>query len=348
MAHILLLLPLCLLIQSSTNAFQVHSFFRTTKCSFSISIHSKQIVVSNVCSGSTALHNSNGNDNATTRITEAEKLMAKAKAIRESIPISTNEPQSTSLNQQQTTVTKILSEFSLPQQSLDDNNNNYRLYLDIGREKGTWMDPRWGARYVLVINFICAHLMHIALDTHLILIFFCSGRRIECTIDISFATTQPSSDEDDETQLLASEDVSTALIKTVTNKSSSLSQVYKLQSAPYARLRGGFDKMTITNGGWCIERGSSSSSTLRFCMEVAGTKDGDVTIPEGKLYFALPYFGQQKATDTSPASMALSGKEGTITVKQMGWNTGWRREESRILGIFRAVPLTKAKSRDKF
>ena len=61
--------------------------------------------------------------------------------------------------------------------------------------------------------------------------FLHSGRRIECTIDISFATrTQPGiDDEDDETQLLASEDVSTALIKTVTNKSSSLSQVYKLQ-----------------------------------------------------------------------------------------------------------------------
>ena len=184
--------------------------------------------------------------------------------------------------------------------------------------------------------------------------FLHSGRRIECTIDISFATrTQPGiDDEDDETQLLASEDVSTALIKTVTNKSSSsLSQVYKLQSAPYARLRGGFDKMIIINGGWCIERGGSSSSsksTLRFCIDVAGTNDGDVTIPEGRLYFALPYFGQQKATDTSPECMALSSKEGTITVKQMGWNTGWRREESRILGVFRAVPLTKAKGRDKF
>ena len=53
---------------------------------------------------------------------------------------------------------------------------------------------------------------------------------------------------------------------------------------------------------------------------MAGTKDGDVTIPEGKLYFALPYFGRQKATDTSPECMALSSKEGTITVKQMGWN----------------------------
>ena len=79
---------------------------------------------------SSALHDStNGNDNAPppTTTTEAEKLMAKAKAIRESIPISTDEP-----NQQQTTTTtvnKILSEFSLPQQSLDDDSNNYRLYL---------------------------------------------------------------------------------------------------------------------------------------------------------------------------------------------------------------------------
>lgn len=103
--------------------------------------------------------------------------------------------------------------------------------------------------------------------------------------------------------------------------------------------------MAIQEGGFCIESTpSASSSTLRFCISVAGTKDGDVIIPEGLIYFALPYFGIQGSTNT----MALSTKEGTITVKQMGWNTGWRREESRILGVFRAVPLVKAKTRDKF
>jgi len=180
------------------------------------------------------------------------------------------------------------------------------------------MDPRWGA----------------------------SGRRIECTIDVSFAIQQQQSlEEDDKLQTLVSEDIAAGLMKTVTNKSSSVSQVYKLQTAPYARLRGGFDKMSILDAGFCIESTpSASSSTLRFCIDLPGVKDGDVSIPEGKLYFALPYFGQSKDTNT----MALSTKEGTITVKQMGWNTGWRREESRILGIFRAVQLDKAKARDKF
>ena len=37
--------------------------------------------------------------------------------------------------------------------------------------------------------------------------------------------------------------------------------------------------------------------------------------------------------------MAISTKEGTVTVKQIGWHTGWRREESRILGMFRMQQL---------
>jgi len=245
-----------------------------------------------------ALHTNKDGNNTTS---EADRLLAKAKAIRESLPptiVSTDKTSSS-------------SEFSLP----NELENSFRLYIDIGREKGTWMDPRWGA----------------------------SGRRIECTLDVSFAIQQ-SLEEDDKTQLV-SEDIAAGLMKTVTNKSSSISKVYKLQTAPYARLRGGFDKMSTLDAGFCIESTPSApSSTLRFCIDVSGTKDGDVSIPEGKLYFALPYFGQSKDTN----SMALSTKEGTITVKQMGWNTGWRREESRILGIFRAVQLDKAKARDKF
>ena len=262
-----------------------------------------------VSSGSALYNNKDGNSDNNTTTSEADRLLAKAKAIRESLPqtSSTDKISSSSIQD------KILSEFSLPINELE---NSFRLYIDIGREKGTWMDPRWGA----------------------------SGRRIESTIDVSFAIQQ-SLEEEDETQTLVSEDIAAGLIKTVTNKSSSMSQVYKLQTAPYARLRGGFDKMSILDAGFCIESTpSASSSTLRFCIDVKGTKDGDVSIPEGKLYFALPYFGQSKDTN----AMALSTKEGTITVKQMGWNTGWRREESRILGIFRAVQLDKAKARDKF
>ena len=152
MAHTLLLLPsifICLLLQiinPTIAAFQVHHSLGATKKCSTLNLNSFK---ADCCPRlpSSALHNTNGNNDAPPTTTEAEKLMAKAKAIRESIPISTNEPKSTSLNQE-TKVNKILSEFSLPQQSLDDDSNNYRIYLDIGREKGTWMDPRWGARYL--------------------------------------------------------------------------------------------------------------------------------------------------------------------------------------------------------
>ena len=231
--------------------------------------------------------------------------MAKAKSIRDSIDTS-----SRSSNSGQQVVSARLSEFALsPSQS--EQTNLYRLYLDIGRERGTWMDPRWGA----------------------------SGRRIECTVDISFS--RPG----DDNIISPEQPIAAAVIKTASNKSSSsLSPVYQLQSAPNARLRGGFDKMAITDGGYCIEGSSSSSSTLRFCLSVDGCKDGDVSVPEGNLYFALPYFGTEKENE----KMLVSTKEGTICVKQTGWNTGWRREESRILGIFRAKPLDKARQRDKF
>ena len=111
--------------------------------------------------------------------------------------------------------------------------------------------------------------------------------------------------------------------------------------------------MAIADGRFCVESSPStspsSSSTLRFCISAAGAKDGDVSIPGGYLYFALPYFGLGGGGEGTGASgMNLSRKEGTITVKQMGWHTGWRREESRILGVFRAMPLEKARLRDKY
>lgn len=251
----------------------------------------------------------------TTAEQQAERLLARAKSIREDLDAAVSSNSSNQLDEGNSS-TKIKSEFSLASGS---NNNSYRIYLDIGREPGTWMDPRWGA----------------------------SGKRIECTLDIDFTQQQG---EDKE---CSSEEIASALIKTVTTKTSKLSPVFKLQHAPFARLRSGFDKMKIDDGGYCIESGLKSS-TLRFCLSVSGTGGssasyGDISIPEGKLYFALPYFGtvQGDGSNNSP-SMSISKKEGTICVKQMGWHTGWRREESRILGVFRAVPLEEARRRDKF
>lgn len=196
-----------------------------------------------------------------------------------------------------------------------------------------------------------------------------SGRRLEFTLDVSFLRLQPDG-APSQVNDLASDDIGTKLISSTTSSGSSrssLSPIYALHSAPYARLLGGFDKMEIYDGGYCIESSSTATatSTMRFCLSVAGTTNGDITIPKGYLYFALPYFGiiqqqqqqqqsvqvgsaDNKSTFTSQQKvMNLSSRDGTVTVKQVGWHTGWYREESRILGLFRAVPLQKAQNRYK-
>ena len=66
----------------------------------------------------------------------------------------------------------------------------------------------------------------------------------------------------------------------------------------------------------------------------------DIFVPNGCLYFSLPCFGNSISQ--------LSTREGPVTVRQIGWHTGWRREESRIVGTFRAVPIEKAQARDGF
>ena len=92
---------------------------------------------------SSSLHAQNNNNSA-------EQLLAKAKAIRESIPSTTDDTKSSAngiITDDPTA--NVQNEFALPQ-SRDDSpgystNNNYKLTVDIGRESGTWMDPRWGA-----------------------------------------------------------------------------------------------------------------------------------------------------------------------------------------------------------
>lgn len=44
----------------------------------------------------------------------------------------------------------------------DEEGEGYRLYIDIGREDGTWMEPRWGAsgrriRFTLDVKFLTKH-----------------------------------------------------------------------------------------------------------------------------------------------------------------------------------------------
>ena len=85
---------------------------------------------------------------------------------------------------------------------------------------------------------------------------------------------------------------------------------------------------------------------LRFIIHaVDGKTEGDVALPPGTLmHFAVPAFGVRPEA----ILRQLSTKEGLVSVRQMGWHTGWFREESRIVGTFRAVTMEQAKRADGF
>ena len=218
--------------------------------------------------------------------TEAEMLLEKARKIRESIPILDKTPiESASTSKEDPQLTGI----------------GYRLYVDIGREDGTWMDPRWGA----------------------------SGNRIEFTLDVNFDNYTPAPPE-----------VANKIVKD--NFGGMSSKIMLLNTGANARLRGGFDTMGTFGGAYRIDS-NGKDSTVRFFVEVEGKSGpsyGDINIPLGCLYFSLPCFGGR--------TNQLSRKDGPVTVRQIGWHTGWRREESRIIGIVRALPLDEAQKRDKY
>ena len=96
---------------------------------------------------------------------EAEALLARAKALRDSLPpdthIHTNVNVNVNVNQYDSSSSSSSSSsspWSCPPPPNDTVAAGYRLYVDIGREEGTWMDLRWGA----------------------------SGRRIEFSLDVPF------------------------------------------------------------------------------------------------------------------------------------------------------------------
>jgi hypothetical protein len=199
---------------------------------------------------------------------------------------------------------------------VDPGHHEYRLHVDIGREPGSWMDRRWGA----------------------------SGRRVEFTLDVRF-TSRPwrhrNGDVDDTgasqyspvAPPFGDDEVSRWWV------GSGAAEYWALDAAPYARMRAGFDRMRCEGGAYRIDKNapgrrgrSQEDGVIRFCVQVEGTADyGDVSIPPGYLYFSLPAF--------SCNLFRLSRKPGPVTVRQVGWNTGWRREESRIVGVFFATPF---------
>lgn len=104
-------------------------------------------------SGGTALFSSNKREELEQ---EAQDLLAKAQKLR--LEIGDDGKQTKTTQQQQQQQQPKLSEWSVDSQEPQQ----YRLYIDIGREEGTWMDPRWGA----------------------------SGKRIEGTLDLCFSSSK--------------------------------------------------------------------------------------------------------------------------------------------------------------
>lgn len=92
---------------------------------------------------------------------QADELLAEAQRLRSEISAEST-PRKLA-NQAKETPT------SLPWTlNSSEEGDTYRLYVDIGREEGTWMDRRWGA----------------------------SGRRISFTVDVQFSQRLPAEAEE--------------------------------------------------------------------------------------------------------------------------------------------------------
>lgn len=241
-----------------------------------------------------------GSDDASRDRRAAEDLLARAREIRESLPTTSSSSSSSSTTVSTTSDADV--ESSPPRRVVP-----YRLYLDVGREPGTWMDPRWGA----------------------------SGARVEAAVDVEFALKE----DEGVDAAIADKMVKDNLVGR--GRSSAVRRVACPKGS--VRLRGGFDSMACEGGAYRLDR-DRGATTVRFFLDVAGTSEGgaygDVSVPKGCLYFSIPCFGNSVSN--------LSTKESPLTVRQMGWHTGFRRMESRIVGVFKAVPLDKARQRDGY
>ena len=124
----------------------------------------------------------NDNEDISDAVSTAERLMDEARKIRESIP----ELEQTESAEGEKDV-------------MNETNDDlvwYRLYVDIGREEGTWMEPRWGA----------------------------SGNRIEFTLDVGF------------TDYIANEEIKKRMVKdNLYGKSSSVKVLRSSTSARLRR-----------------------------------------------------------------------------------------------------------------
>eukprot|EP00899_Mesostigma_viride_P014994 jgi/Mesvir1/23496/Mv22338-RA.1 len=84
---------------------------------------------------------------------------------------------------------------------------------------------------------------------------------------------------------------------------------------------GAYADLSLSDGQWAMD-----GETLRFWVELKSPLERkDVTLPSGKLYFAVPAWGGQ-----------LSRDKGILSIKQRRFVV---RLESRMVGRFRAQPL---------
>jgi hypothetical protein len=176
---------------------------------------------------------------------EAAQLLQRAKELRDSIPQS---PTMVAIEKQGS------SEQELQEKNGASSNKGvgYRLYVDIGREEGTWMEPKWGA----------------------------SGSRIEFTLDVAF----------DNSGTPCPTEVAEKMVKDNFGGKSTVIQV--LDSSKKARLRGGFDSMQSAGGAYRLDTNKKDATVRFFADVAGSSSSyGDINIPKGCLYFSLPCFG---------------------------------------------------------
>lgn len=213
---------------------------------------------------------------------QAESLRREADELRASLPPSER------LDEK-----KIRSPWLVPGEA-EEGSVDYRFYMDLGREDGSWMEPRWAA----------------------------SGRRVEFALDLRLTRTK-------------SEDQS--ILPQMDNLAGSTSPVYDVDVAPYARLNNGFDRIACLSSAYRID-GAAPKQTIRLMLVLDAISYGDLKLDKGPLFISLPMFGLEN----------LSRKEGPVSVRQYGWHTGWRRLESRIVGVARTKPVSEARRIDGY
>jgi len=103
----------------------------------------------------------NSRSNSNSKREEAERYLEKARALRQQVSFNTSTANKKDATNATATTSSTKSPWNVDPPTAPPGAADYRLYVDIGREDGTWMDPRWGA----------------------------SGRRMELSLDVRFGSS---------------------------------------------------------------------------------------------------------------------------------------------------------------